>query len=580
MIRELRLGNFKAFGPTQTIPVRPITLLYGPNSAGKSSVIHALALLHEAATGAQPRDLDVKTTSIGGRSIDLGGFRQYVHRRDPSRRLEIGFLLNARDLANNSGLRAVLGDDAVELSLSYGETVDDQGQPVRDSRVALQSFELATNGQPFLRGSRRPPRSRNDLSAVMRIDLLDYRCRIIDAFLRATIETFTTLTTVQEADLAIVQNAAAALVPNLRGRSAGFLPGLSLETEHGLEPAWSPRTMHPVSRSNREGDLEEAIRLLLPGRLNDLLYDLNGAIEQQLKPLEYLGPIRTYPPRHLAFSEPRGDDAKASGESAWYEVLNNDVLRDKVNRWLGAEFMQTPYSLAIRSYTSDEDLHRFLSRVTMKLHVVDETDEDGNPVPEDLDFETAYQQLGKQVTEFESMLYDGLVMNGVQTGQTAGNPIRELVLLDKRTQTAVSHRDVGIGVSQVLPVLVQAMTCQGALLAIEQPEIHLHPALQAELADVFIEHAVFDESEDPPCSFLLETHSEHLLLRILRRIRETTEGTLPDDKSPIRPEHVAVLYVEPGNDGSRVIEIPITEDGEFSRPWPKGFFAERLREMM
>ena len=80
-------------------------------------------------------------------------------------------------------------------------------------------------------------------------------------------------------------------------------------------------------------------------------------------------------------------------------------------------------------------------------------------------------------------------------------------------------------------------------------------------------------------TFLLETHSEHLILRILRRIRETTDGELPAGLTPIRPEDVAVLYVSPGKDGCKVVEIPINPDGEFAEPWPDGFFPERAKEL-
>ena len=79
-------------------------------------------------------------------------------------------------------------------------------------------------------------------------------------------------------------------------------------------------------------------------------------------------------------------------------------------------------------------------------------------------------------------------------------------------------------------------------------------------------------------TFLLETHSEHLILRILRRIRETTEGNnkgLP----PIQPKDVSVLYLQPGSKGSEVIELPVTPDGDFDRPWPGGFFAERFQDL-
>lgn len=73
------IANFKAFAASQRIPLRPITLIYGANSSGKSSAIHALALAHHAV---ETGDLDVQRTGIGGESIDLGGFRQYVHRRE------------------------------------------------------------------------------------------------------------------------------------------------------------------------------------------------------------------------------------------------------------------------------------------------------------------------------------------------------------------------------------------------------------------------------------------------------------------------------------------------------------------
>ena len=139
----------------------------------------------------------------------------------------------------------------------------------------------------------------------------------------------------------------------------------------------------------------------------------------------------------------------------------------------------------------------------------------------------------------------------------------------------MSHRDVGIGISQVLPVLVMAYGSQGKILAMEQPEIHLHPALQSELGDVFIESALGARKN----TFILETHSEHLILRTLRRIRETSDATLPAGMLPISPEDVAVLYISPTPEGSVVVEIPVTRSGDFATRWPDGFFAERTQEL-
>jgi hypothetical protein len=57
------------------------------------------------------------------------------------------------------------------------------------------------------------------------------------------------------------------------------------------------------------------------------------------------------------------------------------------------------------------------------------------------------------------------------------------------------------------------------------------------------------------------------------------ENKLPEGKTPVRHEDVAVLYVQPGANGAEVIELPVTPDGDFGRPWPGGFFAELFQEL-
>src|SRR5439155_8516711 len=136
------------------------------------------------------------------------------------------------------------------------------------------------------------------------------------------------------------------------------------------------------------------------------------------------------------------------------------------------------------------------------------------------------------------------------------------------TDTIVTHRDVGIGISQVLPVLVAAYASNQKILAMEQPKIHLHPALQAELGDLFITSALGEQKN----TFILETHSEHLILRIMRRLRESYSGKLPPNVPEIKPEHVSVLFVEPTRVGSVIREMPLNERGELVKAWPGGFF--------
>jgi hypothetical protein len=148
-------------------------------------------------------------------------------------------------------------------------------------------------------------------------------------------------------------------------------------------------------------------------------------------------------------------------------------------------------------------------------------------------------------------------------------------LIEKFTGNSASIRDVGFGISQVLPIIMQSLLSVKGNILIEQPELHLHPALQAELGDLFIDSALGEQKN----TFIIETHSEHLILRILRRIRETSEGELPDGIQKIFPNDVAIIYAQPTREGSRIVHVPITEDGEFEIPWPEGFFTERAKEL-
>ena len=81
-------------------------------------------------------------------------------------------------------------------------------------------------------------------------------------------------------------------------------------------------------------------------------------------------------------------------------------------------------------------------------------------------------------------------------------------------------------------------------------------------------------------SAVVESHSEHLLLRVLRRIRETTKGYLIREELKLRCDDVVILYFNPDSDGrTNVIEIRIDEHGEFLNNWPDGFFSEREKEL-
>jgi hypothetical protein len=271
-----------------------------------------------------------------------------------------------------------------------------------------------------------------------------------------------------------------------------------------------PRLNISNHRKLPKSHLEGIVGTVLFATVDELLRTMNKVMAHTFDSMTYLGPLRFYPERHYAFSE-KGSDWYSTGADAWEQITSSGMILDGVNKWL--KRLETGYQVRLRTWSTK------------------------------------------------------------RMGQDPAESRRELALLDTRSATIVSHRDIGTGISQMLPILATACGSNDQIHAIEQPEIHVHPALQAHLGDLFIESALGAQKN----TFLIETHSEHLILRILRRIRETSSGK--NGGIPINPEDVSVIYVAPGKTGSKVTQLPITPDGDFGVPWPGGFFSERFQDL-
>jgi predicted ATPase len=119
-----------------------------------------------------------------------------------------------------------------------------------------------------------------------------------------------------------------------------------------------------------------------------------------------------------------------------------------------------------------------------------------------------------------------------------------------------------------LPVVVEVLANRMSTICIEQPEIHIHPRLQGDVADLLLEAASLRDNQ-----LIVETHSEHLILRLLRRLKEGRNKWLTPDK-------ISVIYVGSDEFGrAEPTQIRVGARGDFEDEWPGGFFDERYEDL-
>lgn len=660
ILKALHIGNFKAFADAQRIPLKPITLIFGPNSAGKSSILQSLAFAHQVQLGRTLHGnapLDVQATEIGGDSIELGGFRQFVHRQEVSRRMDWGVDLDVAGL--DERLHELLsGVTQVSLNVGIGIELDDYDRAVPGKSPRVESAEVLADGEEILHMSRRGSVGG---AARMRVDRMASSHSIWRARARAIIEYYTTATTFTNEDWLHIDAALDELVPELDVLCPRLVPeAVKLRGTSDQRVSFADVVI-AISPDTRLEGIARALRIYFPNVLDEFIGGLSRALDEQLATLRYLGPVRERPTRHSVPVEHRDANWFAGGGFAWDVLVHDSDIRERVNDWLEGHpgmtrvearvtARQKPdsrsswrkrYRLIVDRYTANTELRQALEaafyerpltllqrrelltqnlvQVYAALQEQYETDQArAEEYAKELEPWIERIQAAESTEEADRILAEAMVhfeaeeakrlesaagqMETFQEIEAEDAPMEAaqkrtedfMAVLDKRgvptmqelrlqelddklqpSGTVVALCDVGFGVSQVLPVLTLAHANQGKLIAIEQPEIHLHPALQAELGDVFIESALGERQN----TFILETHSEHLILRLLRRIRETASGELPEHVHPVSPEDIQIIYVQPQGPSSCFVSRAIDSDGEFIDAWPEGFFDERGAEL-
>lgn len=159
--------------------------------------------------------------------------------------------------------------------------------------------------------------------------------------------------------------------------------------------------------------------------------------------------------------------------------------------------------------------------------------------------------LNEAVNQWSSYIGIGSIVGTVDRGKLGVG----LELQDGKYKRDLTS--VGVGVSQAVPLVVALLSIPArSTFIVEQPELHLHPSLQARLAD-------FLSAARPDCSLIIETHSDHLVTRLRRRIAERN----------LSAEKVRIVFVDDQRDSSRTRELSVTRFGDLSE-WPAGFMSD------
>jgi hypothetical protein len=634
-ITKLSLTNFRSFKETQTIEFAPVTLLFGPNSVGKSSVLMALFYLqHILAEG----DCDpIYLEALGNKYI--GGFKGLVHGRDLSKKItiridlakgeEIGSsytdtreLLEYEDWDELEWLYNLVdssysGDEfSLELTIAWSE--QSKAAYVSMCKIWLKGIEFGSlEGQPG--GLNSTISSLNYLHPMLIGDehnewLEECFDQMEDIHTANGSRTFATkghqvpqaafedddadLDAIEEGlddDLGLfptfTDTAFASILHEMMNEpkipesertnstymsvsnDAVFLHvPISFESKAGCIPLLGKPLKTALSF---DGNIETAlVNELLTDAIIPVFDNLLSLLEDSL----CIGPLRHIPDtNYLPNPRPLQKDWY-EGKAAWDALRSSDLERDcTINQWLeDKDKLGLGYRLA---YKTTEGQSRFI-RPSMSIESVEDllavTDVDDSKLMMSISAENLDDNPDANQVDLDHGTLDeirskrspdsDLYMGTEQFKDT------DITLWDVNNGIDVSPSDIGVGVSQLFPLVVAAAITRRGVIACEQPELHVHPRVQVGIGDLLT------QVNNSPV-YLIETHSEHLILRLLRRIRQTAEGELPDEMKKLFPEDVSIVYLEPSPEGVLSRRINIDEDGEFKERWPKGFFAERAEEL-
>jgi len=518
-LEAFRLQNFMAFQDTGWLELRPITLLFGRNSSGKSALIRALRLLKQSLDHV-PSESPLLFSAEDG--VDLGNFKTAVHKQELNRIMTFQF--RCCFTSPTTGALDILYEKINQHRQRYTKPPLEELQPNERILELSLGFAWDKKRQQVLLVSIEIASPREEDAHYIVFQAFRDRLELGNLADKPSIQ-------VESSEDWTWDENWLPWSEILHGHetSRKEYPWLQLKI------GWLLGFL-PVATVLANTDRDENPELASDFRLiQELFSEFQYEIENFLRQIAYLGPVRPTPDRIYSLNRFEKLRWERTGLKTFVDFLSENI-DDAKAREIGKQLPQLELGKAIKARKFYTDQFGLTSQV--------EVDE------------------GKTKKE---------------------NTLR------------VNLTDVGFGVSQVLPVLVQSILANpGSLVIIEQPELHLHPSAQAGIADVFIRSIykiAMDEKSNKleakltGARFLLETHSEHVFLRLRRRIAETTSQPEVSENDPyLRSDAFRAYFIERDSSSlaSWISPVAISDLGELTQV-PKSFgnfFADGMNEVV
>ncbi|MCP4345534.1 MAG: DUF3696 domain-containing protein [Desulfobacterales bacterium] len=445
MLTGLRLVNFKAWQDTEKIRLAPLSVFFGSNSSGKSSINQFLLMLKQTA-----------------QSPDR---KRVLHLGDKSTAVDLGIY---QDILN-----VYTSLDSIAFSLRWNL--------INEMKIEDIRSEAVFSGKSM------------SFTALIR-PLRNTHQEIIVETMRYTLGELSSI----------------AMEVGME-RKGTDKKEYKLTSEHYL-PVRNPGRAWTLPPPTRFYGFPEEVAAYYQNA--GFVQDFTLEFEKQLQRICYIGPLREFPQRSYTWSGEIPEEVGWQGKLAVNAIL---AARDRL--------------ISPGKRKKKMLFEAMIARWLKKMGLIES-------------FELRLISANRR--DYEVMV------------RTAG--MKEMV----------NVTDVGFGVSQILPVLVQCFYApRNSTVIIEQPEIHLHPSVQASLADLFIEAVqAREDGEDRNIQLLIESHSEHFLRRLQRRIAE----------EKISPKDTAIYFCYPSSSGSGMYSLELDEYGNIIN-WPDKFFGDEIGDL-